>query len=279
MTTLSSPHTKKKIYSADEVRSAITNGKLLNYYQSKVDSASCRVVGVETLVRWFHPEDGMVYPEQFIGVAETHGFIDELTRVVMFNALAQARAWKKEGVVLPISVNVSTKNLVSPDFVDLVVDLSSITGVSPPLIELEVTESVLKESSHAPLEALTQLRQNRFKISINDFNIDNSSSAHLHSSPFDGVKIQPNIVHGACVNEKLRTRIKSSINLAKQFGMTVAAVGVEDSADWDFVRKAGCDTSQGGFISYPMPGPNLPGWIRSWLSTEHTSVPPSNETL
>jgi EAL domain-containing protein (putative c-di-GMP-specific phosphodiesterase class I) len=278
MTTFPSQHTVKKIYSADEVCSAITNGKLLNYYQSRVDSTSSRVVGVETLVRWFHPQDGMVYPEQFISVAESHGLIDELTRVVMINALTQARAWKKEGVVLPISVNVSAKNLVSPNFVDLVVELSSITGVSPPLIELEVTESVLKESSHAPLEALTQLRQNRFKISINDFDIDNSTSVHLHTSPFEGVKIQPSIVHGACANEKLRTRFTSAINLAKQHGMTVAAVGVEDLADWDFVRKAGCDTSQGGFISNPMPGPNLPGWIRSWLATERTSVPSSNQT-
>jgi EAL domain-containing protein (putative c-di-GMP-specific phosphodiesterase class I) len=279
MTTFPSPHTIKKIYSADEVRSAITNGKLLNYYQSRVDSTSFRVVGAETLVRWFHPQDGMVYPEQFISVAETYGLIDDLTRVVMINALIQARAWKKEGVVLPISVNVSAKNLVSPNFVDLVVELSSITGVSPPLIELEVTECVLKESSHTPLEALTQLHQNRFKISINDFHIDNSSSTHLHALPFDGVKIQPNIVHGAYANEKLRTRFTSAINLAKQHGMTVAAVGVEDSADWDFVRITGCDTSQGGFISNPMPGPNLPGWIRSWHATEHTSAPSSKRRL
>ncbi len=271
------PRAAKKTYGADEVHSAITNGKLFNYYQPKVDNATRYVVGVEALVRWIHPQDGMVYPNQFIGVVEAHGLIEDLTRVVLINALAQAKAWREDGLVLPVSVNVSAKNLVSPDFVDLVVESSTIAGVPPPLIELEVAESRLKEDLHAPLEALTQLRQNRFKISIDNIDIENSSLAQLSDLPINEIKIEPCYVHGVWNNEKLRSKFESTSDLAKQLGVSITAVGVEGTADWDFVRETGCNASQGSFIANPMPGPNLPGWIRSWHSTGRTPMRPLRE--
>lgn len=97
------PRAAKKIYDVDEVRAAIDNGELVNYYQPKVDVATGRLVGVETLVRWRHPEDGMVFPDQFIGVAEEHGLIDDLTRVVLTNALAHARLWQDAGLKLQVA--------------------------------------------------------------------------------------------------------------------------------------------------------------------------------
>ena len=106
----------KKVYGADELRAAIANGELVNYYQPKVLTSSGRVVGVETLVRWRHPQDGIVFPDLFIGVAEAHGLIDDLTRVVLTGAFAQATLWQESGLLLHVSVNLSMDNLTSLSF-------------------------------------------------------------------------------------------------------------------------------------------------------------------
>lgn len=258
------PRTEKKVYGADELRAAIANGELVNYYQPKVWTATGRVMGVETLVRWRHPQDGMVFPDQFIGVAEAHGLIDDLTQVVLTSALAHAKLWQEAGLTLMVAVNLSMDNLTSPDYTDLVVGLATQAGVLPQTMELEVTESRLMEDLRIPLEILTRLRLKRFRLSIDDFGTGNSSLAQLRDLPFDELKIDQSFVHGAWNNDKLRAMFDSSLGLAKQLGMESVAEGVEDQADWDFVRKAGCDIAQGYFIAKAMPAADLPGWIRSW---------------
>lgn len=254
----------KNVYGADEVRAAISGGELVNYYQPKVVTSTGRVMGVETLVRWRHPGDGIVYPDQFIGVAEAHGLIDDLTKVVLTGAFAQSRLWQESGLMLQISVNLSMDNLAELDFVDMVVDLAAQSGVAPQMMMLEVTETRLMKDLRIPLEILTRLRLKRFRLSIDDFGIGNSSLAQLRDIPFDELKIDQSFVHGACNNEKLWAMFDSCLNLAKQLGLEVVAEGVEDQADWDFVRNRGCDIAQGYFIARPMPGAELPEWIRTW---------------
>ena len=261
------PRAERKVYDADELRVAIANGELVNYYQPKVRTATGHVMGVETLVRWRHPRDGMVFPDQFIGVAEAHGLIDDLTWVVLTNALTQAKLWQDAGLTLVVAVNLSMDNLSSPDFADLVVGLANLAGVPPQTMELEVTESRLMEDLRIPLEILSRLRLKRFRLSIDDFGTGNSSLAQLRDLPFDELKIDQSFVHGAGSNEKLWAMFDSSLGLAKQLGMEVVAEGVEDQADWDFVRKAKCDIAQGYFIARPMPAADLSGWIQSWQTT------------
>jgi EAL domain-containing protein (putative c-di-GMP-specific phosphodiesterase class I)/FixJ family two-component response regulator len=261
------PRAAKKIYPADEVRAAIANGELVNYYQPKVRAANGRVVGVETLVRWRHPQDGMVFPDQFISVAEAHGLIDDLTRVVLTGAFAQTKLWQEAGLMLQVAVNLSMDSLVSLDFLDLVVGLASKAGVPPQMVELEVTETRLMDDLRTPLEILSRLRLKRFRLSIDDFGIGNSTLAQLRDLPFDELKIDQSFVHGAGNNEKLRAMFDSSLGLARQLGMEVVAEGVEDQADWDFVRKTGCDIVQGYFVAKPMPAADLPGWIQTWQTT------------
>ena len=258
------PRAEKKVYGADELRAAIANGELVNYYQPKVWTATGRVMGVETLVRWRHPVDGMVFPDQFIGVAEAHGLIDDLTQVVLTNALAQAKVWQDAGLTLMVAVNLSMDNLSSPDYTDWVAMLAAKADVQPQTMELEVTESRLMEDLRIPLEILTRLRLKRFRLSIDDFGTGNSSLAQLRDLPFDELKIDQSFVRGAWNNEKLRAMFDASLGLAKQLGMESVAEGVEDQADWDFVRKAGCDIAQGYFIAKAMPAADLPGWIESW---------------
>lgn len=252
-----------KTYGADELRKAIANGELLNYYQPKVSLSSGLVVGVETLVRWNHPVDGIVSPGLFVGVAEAHNLIDDLTRAVLAEAFAQAKRWQDAGLGLHVAVNLSMDNLASLDFADFVVDLAARSGVSPQMLELEVTESRLMQDLRIPLEVLGRLRLKRFRLSIDDFGTGNSTLAQLRDLPFDELKIDQSFVHGAHHRENLRAMFGSSLGLAKQLGMVAVAEGVEDTDDWDFVRQAGCDIAQGYFIAKPMSAAELQEWVRS----------------
>ena len=175
--------------------------------------------------------------------------------------------------MLRVAVNLSAGNLVSLEFVDMVVESATEAGVPPQLVDLEMPTNSLKEDFRTPLEVLTRLRQQQFRLSINDIDIENDSLAHVRDLPFDEIKITPNFVHGAWNNIKLQAKFKSTTGLAKQLGKLVVAVGVEDQADWEFIRKTECDIAQGFLISKPMPGSDLPGWIRSWHSTETTPYP------
>ncbi|KXS31862.1 MAG: histidine kinase [Candidatus Gallionella acididurans] len=258
------PRAANKIYGADEVRAAIANGEMVNYYQPKVVVATGEVAGVETLVRWRHPQDGMVFPDQFIGVTEAHGLIDDLTRVVLTGALAQSKVWQEAGLVLRVAVNVSMDNLVSLDFPDFVAGLAAKAGVPSQQVVLEVTESRLMQDTRASLETLTRLRLKRFWVSIDDFGTGHSSLAQLRDIPFDELKIDQSFVHGAWANETLRAMYDASLGLARQLGMEVVAEGVEDRDDWDLLRNTGCDLAQGYFIARPMAAADLPGWIQVW---------------
>ena len=263
----------KKRYSADEVRAAISKGELVNYYQPKVVVATGEVMGVESLVRWRHPVHGMVFPDEFIGVAEAHGLIDDLTRVVLTGALAQAKAWQQAGLVLVVAVNVSMDNLSSLGFPDLVARLAAEAGVPPQGITLEVTESRLMQNRRAALEILTRLRLKRFGLSIDDFGTGNSSLAQLRDIPFGELKIDRSFVHGAGTNATIRAIYDASLGLAKQLGMEVVAEGVEDRDDWDFVHGTGCDLSQGYFIAKPMPAGDLPRWMETWHEWVRSGFP------
>lgn len=261
---LASPGAAKKTYGADEVRAAIDNGELVNYYQPKVAVATGEVIGVETLVRWHHPADGIVLPDQFISVAEAHGLIDDLTRGVLSSALTQAKVWQQAGLTLRVAVNISMDNLASLDFVDFVTGLAAEAGVPPQSVVLEVTESRLMQDTRAPLEILTRLRLKRFRLSIDDFGTGHSSLAQLRDIPFDELKIDQGFVHRAWSNETLRAMYDASLALARQLDMEVVAEGVEDRNDWDLLQRTGCDLAQGVFISPAMPAADFSGWLEDW---------------
>jgi len=265
----------KKVYTADELRNAIENGQLINYYQPKAAVATGEVVGVETLVRWRHPTDGIIFPDQFIGIAEAAGLIDDLTRAVFAEAVTQAKSWEQAQLQLRIAVNVSMDNLASLNFLNFVAELTEKAGIAPQNIVLEVTETRLMQDTRAPLEILTRLRLKRFRLSIDDFGTGHSSLAQLRDIPFDELKIDQGFVHRAWANETLRAMYEASLSLARQLGMEVVAEGVEDRDDWDFLHRTGCDLAQGMFLSRPMLPADLPVWIESWrerVRTEHLTA-------
>jgi EAL domain-containing protein (putative c-di-GMP-specific phosphodiesterase class I)/FixJ family two-component response regulator len=262
----------KKVYHGEELRAALANHELINYYQPKVAVASGEVIGVETLVRWNHPVDGLVFPDMFIGVAEAFGLIDELTQVVFGNALTQAKAWRDAGIGLRVAVNVSMDNLASLSFLNFVAEMTAEVGIAPQDIVLEVTESRLMQDTRAPLEILTRLRLKRFKLSIDDFGTGHSSLAQLRDIPFDELKIDQGFVHRAWSDETLRAMYDASLSLARQLGMEVVAEGVEDRNDWDLLQRTGCDLAQGAFVSRPMLPAELPLWIETWRERVRTEL-------
>lgn len=254
----------KKTYRAARVRQALADGELLNYFQPQVDVASGRLVGVEALVRWRHPQDGLVFPDQFVGVAEEHGLIDSLTRVVIVNAFAQLERWSASGVVPRVAVNVSMDNLNSLDFVEFVTEQAASAHIAPQNVVLEITESRLMQDLRTTLEVLTRLRLKRFRLSIDDFGTGHSSLAQLHDVPFDELKIDRSFVHGAATHATARAIYGASLGLAQQLDMDTVAEGVEDFADWNLLRQTHCGMAQGYFIARPMPGDELPSWARQW---------------
>lgn len=257
----------EKTYDAKALRQAIDNGELVNYYQPIVMTSNGRVAGVETLVRWQHPTDGIVLPAQFITIAEENGLINDLTRVVLQNAFTQAQRWQDSRLMLHISVNLSIDNLSSFGFMDLMIELAANSGFPPQMMTLELTESRLMQDLRTPLEILSRLRLKRFHISIDNFGIGNSSLAQLRDIPFDELKIDQSFVHGAGHNEKLSSMFDASFGLAKQLKMDVVAKGIENQSDWNFVRSRSCDMAQGNFIAQPMPAADIATWIQSWQLT------------
>jgi EAL domain-containing protein (putative c-di-GMP-specific phosphodiesterase class I)/FixJ family two-component response regulator len=259
---VSKPCAASLSYDAEAVHAAIANGELINYYQPKVAVATGEVVGVETLVRWQHPLDGLVLPDSFIPVAEAHGLTSKLTRVVLKEALLQSKIWQAEGLYLRVAVNVSMDDLADVDFADFVATEAS--GLPPQSLILEVTESSLIQNFSAVLDVCARLHMKRFCLSIDDFGTGHSSLVQLHDLPFDELKIAQIFTHNACRDARQQAIFKSSLDLALQLGMEVVAEGVENANDWAYLRTTQCHIAQGYFIARPMPAAALPGWIDEW---------------
>jgi EAL domain-containing protein (putative c-di-GMP-specific phosphodiesterase class I)/FixJ family two-component response regulator len=256
----------RKLYPPDQIKRAITQGELVLHYQPKVALATGAWVGVESLVRWNHPEDGLIFPDQFISVAEEHALIDALTHRVLVESLHQAVRWKKKGLALKVAVNISMENLHALDFPDVVTQALRETGAGAESLVLEVTESRLMQGITAPLDTLTRLRLKRVTLSIDDFGTGHSSLAQLRDLPFDEMKLDRGFVHGVHRDPQRRVILEASIGMARQLGMHTVAEGVEDRDDWDILRDLGCDLAQGYFCARPMADSALIEWFRGWMT-------------
>ena len=265
-------HTASNIYTPDELRHALNNNELINHYQPQVDLATGRLIGVETLVRWQHPTDEMVFPDQFISTAEEHGLIDDLTRTVLSNALIQSRQWRDANVGLQVAVNISMDNLEFVDFADYVSHAIKKAGIPFSSIVLEVTESRLMKDPLAPLDILTRLRLKHIGLSIDDFGTGHSSLAQLRDIPFDELKIDRSFVQGAHNYPPLRTIVEASLGMAKHLGIKTVAEGVETRHDWDFIRSTDCNLAQGYFIAKAMPADDILPWMSAWESRLPTLI-------
>lgn len=250
----------------DDLAHAQRERQWVLHYQPKVDLVTGELAGVEALVRWNHPERGLVFPDSFIGVAEECGAIDALTDWVLQAATTQLAQWHGDGLPIQMAVNVSMDNLRAPDFAQRVGALVRHSCASPQDLTFEITESRLISPSPAPLENLVRLRLQRFGLSIDDFGTGHSSLAQLRDVPFTELKVDRGFVQGARHNQIIRPMLEGSIGIAKRLGMHSVAEGVETEDDWHLLREIGCDSAQGYFIGRPMPSERLPDWIELWKS-------------
>jgi EAL domain-containing protein (putative c-di-GMP-specific phosphodiesterase class I)/CheY-like chemotaxis protein len=251
-------------YSAADLQAAMLGQQWVLHYQPQVDVRSGAFCGMEALVRWNHPRNGMVGPDHFIALAEECGAIGPLTDWVLSSALRQMARWQAAGLDIQLSVNISMENLNAPDFARRVAAMMRNSSVSEQRIVLEVTESRLMSPSSVPLENLVRLRMQRFGLSIDDFGTGHSSLAQLRDIPFSELKVDRGFVSGARSNPFIRPILEGSIALASRLGMKSVAEGVETEDDWALMREVGCDLAQGWFIGRPMPEEAVFDWISQW---------------
>jgi len=251
---------KKEFVSAEELSEALQKHHLVLYYQPQVDMKSGVLLGVEALVRWQHPERGMIFPDQFIELAEKNNLIDKLTEEVMLMAVKQSQRWLSEGFVTEIAVNISTENITSLHLPEQLKALADQHAVDSNMITLEITESAVMGDLISSLDVLNRLRMKGFSLSIDDFGTGYSSLAHLYRAPFTELKIDRSFVMSMNDDAEALIIVKVCIMLAQMLGMKLVAEGVETREMWDKLLELGCDAAQGYFIARPMPADELIKW-------------------
>ena len=248
-------------FTIEDLDRAIDNDELDTHFQPKVDIETGKIVGVEALVRWNHPQHGMIRPNAFIAMAEEHGMITRLTDVVCNKALEYAVELKSSGYNLNIAINISVDSLTNLEWPDRMSKMLEQTGLAADSISFEITESRLMAHLSVALDILSRLSLKRFNLSIDDFGTGYSSMEQLQRIPFSEFKIDRAFVHGAARETSARAILESSVLLAKKLDMKVVAEGVEDQEDWDLVTEIGCDQVQGYFVSRPLPFKQLKKWL------------------
>jgi diguanylate cyclase (GGDEF)-like protein/PAS domain S-box-containing protein len=245
------------------LREAVRQGEFVLYYQPQLSVGDLRLVGIEALVRWRHPQRGLTDPSQFIEFAETRGLIDEIGQYVLREACRQNKAWQAAGfTALPISVNVSAAQFQRGDLVAEVKRVLEETGLEGRYLELELTESLLMDQEVVG-EALAGLRALGVKITIDDFGTGYSSLSYLQRLPIDKLKIDRSFIDDLGIDADDRAIAIAIINLAKTLKLTALAEGVERQEQLDFLRAHGCDEFQGYLAGNPVPAEEFSALSRS----------------
>ena len=245
-----------------ELRRAIDRGQLILHYQPKADVLSGEIEGVEALVRWQHPERGMIPPDEFIPPAQKTGVIAPLTLFVLDEALRQCRTWALQGIELCVAVNLSTRNLLDVHLPDTVGDLLARWEVPPRLLELEITESTILADPVRAMQILSRLDEMGVRLAIDDFGTGYSSLAYLKRLPVDALKIDKSFILGMGESENDAVIVRSTIDLGRNLGLRVVAEGVETAVAWNRLASLGCNTAQGYYLSRPAPAAELTEWLR-----------------
>jgi diguanylate cyclase (GGDEF)-like protein len=255
-----------------ELRQAIEQHELRLYVQPKVDLKSGRVLGGEALVRWLHPQRGLVPPMQFIPFAEQTGFIRQITVWMLETGVQALQRWQEAGLAMKLSINLSTRDLLDPDLTDRVRRLLDRHRVSAARLCLEITESAIMDDPARALQTLQRLHELGVRLSIDDFGTGYSSLAYLKRLPVDELKIDRSFVTNMERDLDDARIVQSTIGLAHNLGLSVVAEGVETDKAWALLARLGCDEGQGYGIGRPMPSDEFLGWVRRWQA-------PSNEAL
>jgi EAL domain-containing protein (putative c-di-GMP-specific phosphodiesterase class I) len=256
-------HAQNRVEIASELRRALDQQELRVYYQPVHDLQGSRLVGVEALVRWQHPERGLVPPGEFIPIAERTGLIADIDAWVLEQACRQMCQWLADGVLLSfIAINVSSRLFARRELYEQVAQVLHATGLDPAFLELEVTESAVMDDPEEALEQLHRLRELGLRLAIDDFGTGYSSLLRLKRLPVQKLKIDQGFVAGVPWDDDDAAIVRVVIALAKSMGMQVHAEGIEQMEQARFLLEQGCDLGQGYWFGKPVPAQDV-DWDRA----------------
>jgi EAL domain-containing protein (putative c-di-GMP-specific phosphodiesterase class I) len=239
---------------ATDLRNAVREGQFLLHYQAQVDTDG-RLMGAEALVRWQHPQRGMVLPDDFIPLAEETGLILPLGLWVLESACAQLAAWsvQEDAAYLTLAVNISVQQIHQPDFVEHVLAVLDHTGANPSKLQLELTESLFMEDVEDTIAKMTALKARGVGFALDDFGTGYSSLTYLKRLPLEKLKIDRSFVMDVLTDPNDAAIAKTIVALGQSLGLSVIAEGVETEAHRDFLARNGCHAYQGYLFSRPLP--------------------------
>lgn len=246
----------------NDLRKGIKRGELVLLYQPKVETRSGKVVGMEALVRWNHPDKGLISPVKFIPLAEDTGLIVPLGEWVLAEACRQIKVWEAKGFsLIPVSVNLSSRQFQKKDLVLRIREIISEFDINPAYLELELTESCIMQTPELSSHTLHQLKKRGISIALDDFGTGYSSLSYLRSFPLDVLKIDKGFVKDVMSNPDNAAIITAIITLAHNLGLKVICEGVETKEQLDFLKDRKCDEIQGYYFSPPVPPEDFEKWL------------------
>jgi diguanylate cyclase (GGDEF)-like protein len=244
-----------------QVHLALERDEFELHYQPKLDLQSKRVCGVEALLRWRHPEHGLLMPLSFIALVEQTALVDAVTERVLELACRQLVRWREQGLELDMSVNLSARNLLDLGLPDRVQSLLRTHWIEPERLTLEVTESATMAEPDRAVDVLSALRERRIGVSIDDFGTGNASIAYLTQLPANEIKIDKAFITNLCEDARAEAIASSTVDLAHHLGLHVVAEGIETASVMERLVELGCDTGQGYLISRPLAADDLTAWL------------------
>jgi len=259
----SNEHTLERLALEASLRYAVERGELVLHYQPKIELASRRIVGVEALLRWRHPELGLVPPDAFIPLAEETGLIVPIGAWVLRTACEQAGRWRDAGLPLRVAVNISARQFARVDLAESIDRALAAAGLDPDLLEVELTETITMTNLDRSLETMTALKRRGIHIAIDDFGTGYSSLGYLKRFPLDSVKIDRSFVKDLPQGPRDCALTQATIAMAHALGLKAVAEGVETAAQAAFLQRHGCDEAQGYHFARPLPADEVERFIAS----------------
>ncbi len=248
------------------LRAALARGELTLHYQPKLDTMTGEITGVEALVRWQHPQLGLVPPARFIPLAEESGLIIPLSQWVLEEACHQTTVWRSEGLpALRIAVNISARHFSDARLSKEIVAILTRTGIAPSLLELEITESTVMHNAGRAAQILSGLKEIGIHITLDDFGTGFSSLSQLKLLPIDVIKIDRSFIKDIPGDSDYEAITNTIITMGRSLNRTVVAEGVETSAQWDYLKSQGCDQVQGYYFCRPVSAAEFSAYYRRWV--------------
>ncbi|HEY5050504.1 MAG TPA: EAL domain-containing protein [Acidothermaceae bacterium] len=265
-------HNPRKLTLLSQLRGAVDNGELVLNFQPLVDIGSGAVVGAEALVRWNHPDEGLLPPGEFVPLAEGSGFIHELTRFVLRAACEQAKAWETAGQPLVVSVNISARCLLDTELPQSVAATLLVTGLPPHLLKLELTETAIIADPDRARSIIGRLHTLGVGLSIDDFGTGYTSLSFLRDLPVQEIKIDRSFVTNMLMHPKDAIIVRTGVELAHRLGLHSVAEGIEDAATFAALAALGCTTARGFHLGRPMPSGSFDTWLTEWNLSHSVSA-------